>query len=64
MSNVTAGMLFSLIGYWFFKRGKREANYTVMTIGIVLMVYTLFTKTSVQSWVVGTVLSAGAYFFW
>ena len=61
-SNIIAGLIFSLIGLWLVRVGKREAHFTKMLIGVALMAYSYFTQTALQSWGIGAALCAAAYF--
>ena len=57
------GFVFSVIGLYVFRYGKKEAKYDVMLIGIALMVYSYFTPTAILTWVTGGILMGAAYDF-
>ncbi len=63
-SNIMASLIFSLLGLWLLRVGKREAHFSKMLIGVALMGYTYFTQTSLQAWGIGVGLCAAAYFLW
>jgi len=64
ISNLIPGLLFSIIGWWVYREGKRNTNITVVVIGILLMTYSWFTNTPLSTWGVGIVLSLLAYKAW
>lgn len=63
VSSLFAGLVFSVIGLYVFRIGKRETDVKLITLGLVLMLYTYFTKTAAQDWVIGTVLCGISYYF-
>ncbi len=64
LSNIIAGIVFSIVGFWLFKEGRRRLNIPVTVFAILLMSFSLFTQTSVLTWIVGLGLCGGAYYFW
>jgi hypothetical protein len=64
MSNILAGLIFGVIGLWIFRRGRKEANNKIVVIGMLLMVYPMFTNGPVQDWGVGVGLCWLFYFLW
>ena len=63
ISSLFAGLIFSVIGLYVFRVGKRETNVTLIVLGLVLMLYTYFTKNSAQDWLIGAALCATSYYF-
>jgi Na+/proline symporter len=60
---LVGGFLFGIVGIWLFRKGKRETNHKVMVIGIILMVYPLFTTGALTTWAVGASLCGFAYYW-
>jgi hypothetical protein len=53
------GFVFSVIGFGYYRYGKRESDTVMLAAGIVLMVYPLFVTSPVILGVIGVVLTAG-----
>ncbi len=62
-SQIAASLLFSIIGFYVFRAGKKALNYPVIFSGVALMAYPMFTSGPLQDWGVGVVLCALAYHF-
>jgi predicted alpha/beta hydrolase len=62
LSTIFASLIFSVVGLFVFRLGKREGQLKLMIIGVVLMTYTYFTGNVWADWLVGLGLSALAYF--
>jgi hypothetical protein len=63
-SSIIAGLLFSVVGWWAFREGKNRTNIPVTVLGIVLMIYPLFTTDAMSTWLVGAGLCGLIYYFW
>lgn len=63
-SNLLAGFIFSVIGLWLFREGRRRTNISITIIGLILMLYSIFTPTPLATWMTGLTLCALAYHFW
>ena len=50
-------LMFSLIGLWAFKEGRREANIKEVLVGLALMLYSYFTAETWILWSVGGALT-------
>ena len=61
--NILGGLVFSIIGWFAFSRGKKEKSWRAMVLGIVLMVYPYFISNTLLFFAVGIALTA-ALFFW
>ncbi|MDE2027733.1 MAG: hypothetical protein KGK03_02550 [Candidatus Omnitrophica bacterium] len=61
--NLLWGTVFGIIGWMAFLRGRREANWRAMVIGIALMVYTFFVGNTWLVFIIGTALTAALYFW-
>lgn len=63
ISNLIAGFLFSIVGLWLFRVGRQRINTRWTIIGILLMTYSIFTPTTLLTWLVGFLLCGLAYYF-
>jgi Na+/phosphate symporter len=63
-SGVASSLIFSGIGLWMFREGKRKNELKVVFIGMALMVYSYFTHGPLQDWGVGAALCGLAYYIW
>ena len=54
-------VMFSLLGMWAFKEGRREANIKQLLLGIALAGYSYFTPETWQVWLVGAVLTVAVF---
>ncbi len=63
-SSLIAGFLFSIVGWWIYREGKKNTNVTIVIIGILLMTFTIFTRTPFATWGSGLGLCGAAYYFW
>lgn len=54
-------VMFSLLGMWAIKEGRREANIKQLLLGIVLVGYSYFTPEAWQVWLVGSGLTAAVF---
>lgn len=53
------GLVFSMIGFGYFRYGKRQSDGRAMLVGVVLMVYPYFITNSLAVVGVGVLLMAG-----
>jgi ABC-type methionine transport system permease subunit len=57
-----AGMLiFSGLGAWAIRSGRKESNLVMMLLGFVLVLYSYFTPQTWQIWAIGVALTAGVF---
>jgi drug/metabolite transporter (DMT)-like permease len=61
-SSLFAGFLYGVIGIFIFRKGKKEAEFDMIFIGIALMVYPYFTHGPLADWGIGAALCAIAYY--
>jgi hypothetical protein len=61
-SSLLAGFIFGVIGIAIFRKGKKDAEFDLIFIGIALMIYPYFTKGPLWDWGIGVALCALAYF--
>jgi hypothetical protein len=54
-------VVFSCLGLWAFREGKRETNIKELMLGMALMVYSYFTPETWMLWVVGAGLTYGVF---
>ena len=59
-----AGFVFSVVGVYAFKMGRKTQNTGVIWTGVALMVYPLFLNGALKLWIAGLALSALGWFFW
>ncbi|MFV8256526.1 hypothetical protein ACNQKP_01900 [Bdellovibrio bacteriovorus] len=64
MWTIVAGLLFSLIGWWLFRQGKKKENKRFRYVGILLMVYPYVVQGAFWNWTVGLILCGYAYYWW
>lgn len=64
ISSLMASFIFSVIGLWLFREGKRRTEARLMLIGIAMMLYTYVTSSPIADWGIGLALSGLAYMFW
>ena len=62
-SQIIASLLFSVIGIYLFRLGKKTTKYSLIFTSIALMVYPMFTTGWLQDWGVGLLLCGLAYYF-
>ena len=59
-----AGFVFSVIGFYLYREGKKRLNQGVLWTGVVMMIYPVFISGALRLWIAGGGLCAVAYFFW
>lgn len=60
--SLIAGIIFGIIGFWLFRKGKKEHHVSHSLIGIGLMVYPYFTSDTPRlTWGVGFAFCGLAY---
>ena len=63
MSSLIASFIFSVIGLYVFKQGKKLSNAPQIFVGLALMIYSYFTPTPLLTWAVGIILCGVAYYY-
>ena len=61
-SSLMAGFIYGVIGIAIFRKGKKDAEFDMILIGIALMVYPYFTHGPLADWGIGAALCAIAYY--
>ncbi|MDG0815277.1 hypothetical protein [Bdellovibrio svalbardensis] len=61
---IVAGLLFSSIGLWLFRHGKRNENRRNIYSGVVLMIYPYFIASALMNWVIGLVICGYVFYWW
>lgn len=64
ISSLIASLVFGLIGWYVFKRGRKDANNRLVAIGVIMMLYPYFVSGAIWNWGIGVVLCEGAYYYW
>ena len=63
LGGIIAGFLFGSIGFVAFMYGKKNSLFKPMLIGMALMAYPYFIRSTIWTWVVGGALTFGLYIF-
>ena len=61
MGGMIASLLFSMIGLFYFKRGRSEGDTNMLVCGIVMMLYPYFLTSALYITLIGLVLMAAPY---
>lgn len=61
-TNIIGGLIFSSIGMFAFSYGKKVMNVQLIFIGVALMGYCFFVSETLWVYLVGSGLTAAAYF--
>ncbi len=59
--NIAVSVVTSLIGFFYLKHGKRNADMKFAIFGMLLMVYSYFTPSVLWSAGIGVLLAAGPF---
>ncbi len=63
VSSLIASFIFSVVGLYVFRKGKKDLDTPRTFIGIALMIYSYFTPTPLLTWGVGFALCSAAYYY-
>lgn len=55
------GFVFSVVGFGYYRYGKRQSDTAVLIAGIALMIYPFFTTSPLTVAIVGLLLMAGPF---
>lgn len=61
-SQIVASLVFSVIGIYLWRHGKKVAEAKLTVIAIILLIYPMFTSSWILDWSVGIALCALAYY--
>ena len=61
--NIIGGLVFGSIGFVAFVYGKKLSSFRALGIGVALMIYPYFVRSTVWLYVVGVALTVSLYFF-
>jgi hypothetical protein len=64
ISNLVAGILFGIIGYWVYRQGRKQVKNRNVFLGIVLMGYPYFVDNPKLTWGIGFLVCGIIYYFW
>ncbi len=64
VSNLIAGLVFGVVGFWLVKEARRRADFPLFFTGIALLIYPYFVEGWLLSWGIGFALCIVAYYFW
>ncbi len=64
VSGLIAGLIFSTIGLWMLREGKKRADLRIVMLGLVLMIYSYFTPNHWWDWGIGIALCLLAREIW
>lgn len=64
VSSLIAGILFSSIGLWMLREGRKKFDNRIVVLGVLLMAYSYFTPNPWFDWGVGSALCYAAYSIW
>jgi hypothetical protein len=62
-ATLVAGLIFSTIGFFVLREGKKRPNFSWIWLGVALMLYPLFVTGVWVHWGVGLALCGLAYFY-
>ncbi|MDD5584217.1 MAG: hypothetical protein PHV55_04080 [Candidatus Omnitrophica bacterium] len=62
-ANITAGIIFGLIGMVALGFGKKQGNFKIMLTGVLLILYPYFVHNTVIVYLVGTALTVAIFIF-
>ena len=63
MWNLLAQMFFGGVGFVAFVYGKKQQDYKVLAIGVLLMAYPYFVTNTIATCAIGSVLTIALFFF-
>lgn len=61
ISSLVAGVAFGILGFYFFRLGKRDANLPMLSLGLALLIFPYFVANPYACWGIGIVLSIMAF---
>ncbi|MDH4468720.1 MAG: hypothetical protein QE271_11740 [Bacteriovoracaceae bacterium] len=62
LSGILASLIFSTLGIYFFKRGRKDLNNGLVVIGILLFGYSYFIESDFWMWTTGALLTGLGFF--
>ncbi len=63
LNSILCGLIFSSVGIYYFRKGKREGIMPLVVIGIAMMMYSYFISKPALNWIIGIGLWVWAYTF-
>ncbi|MBI1862296.1 MAG: hypothetical protein HYR96_15385 [Deltaproteobacteria bacterium] len=58
LPSIVAGLLFGVFGLYFFRKGRRDANWFLLFVGLALLIYPYFVSGAWWNWGIGAALTA------
>ena len=62
--SLLASIIFGLLGWSVYRKGRRESQVHLAVIGILMMIYPYFTDTAKANWGIGIALTGLVYYSW
>ena len=62
-SQIIASLVFTVVGVYVFKLGKKTLNYPLIFTAAAMLIYPVFTHSVLQDWGIGLALCGLAYYF-
>jgi hypothetical protein len=59
--SLVVGFIFGIFGLFFLRQGKRQAQFSVVLVGITLLLYPYFIENPFLLWILGIFLSILGY---
>ncbi len=63
VSALVGSLIFSVIGLYVYRLGKKASNSPQVYVGVSLMIYSYFTPTALLTWGAGIALCGAAYYY-
>ena len=63
LSTIVISLIFSSVGFVYFSYGKKQSNFNLMAVGMILMLYTYFVSSVPVSLIIGILLTLAPKFF-
>ena len=63
-SQIIASLVFTVIGLYIFRRGKKLLNFPLIFISIIMLTYGFFSTGPWMDWGLGAGLCVLAYYYW
>ncbi|QDK39182.1 hypothetical protein [Bdellovibrio sp. NC01] len=61
---IVAGILFSTVGWYLYRHGKKNVNPRNVYSGLALMIYPYFVSGALYTWVIGLLICGYVFYWW